>query len=93
MSQSDFAERAQIERRLAHYREMADLQIESILATMMTICTYNTCTAQEYNHLESELRTASKVSEEDSCRVTSTDPDEEYSSEALFLKVHQEHLE
>ena len=34
-------ERKQAERRLAAYRKMADMEIESILATMMTMCTYD----------------------------------------------------
>ena len=79
MPGSDF-ERKQAERRLAAYREMADMEIESILATMMTICTYDNAANEDIAF--SEARRPSDVvsvhsnvmmTEEDNARRSSED--------------------
>ena len=51
-----------LERRLAAYREMADIQIEGMLATMMTICRYGGASTAEIAHESSHYRVSSRVS-------------------------------
>ena len=80
-------ERVRFERRLAAYREMADIQIEAMLASMMTICRYGDV-ALEVSH----YRVSSRVSRQSDGLALLAGLEERKSSEDLFYQTHKEHL-
>ena len=87
----EHSEHQQAQRRLLAYQEIADQQIEQILATMMTISVLRaTETSKESAVSKSDL-TPNRVSETESITMNLTSSVNDDSNE-MFLKAHEKHL-